>query len=108
MSWWRRRKERKLARAAMHGLFDRAEILARSSLRADHRARADLREYEIVDGEVRVVYFTVVRHPRPYAFSRQFHDVVELYRYDLVAGDVVVHDSVNLTRLRGLDGEGRI
>lgn len=91
----------------MHSLFERSDVLKRSSLRPDHRTRADLRDYELRDGEVEVVYFTVVRHPRPYPFSKQFHEVVELYRYDVTAGEVVVHDSINLTRLRGRDGEGR-
>ena len=88
----------------MSALFDRVDVLDRCSLRTDHRTRADLRDYELdAGGEVRVVYFTVLRHPRPYAFSKQFHAVMELYRYDVFAGEVTVHDSINLTRLRGED-----
>lgn len=102
--WWQRFRERRRVRRVLGALFERDDVLANCSLRADHRTRADLRDYELDGERVAVVYFTVLRHPRPYAFSQQRHEVMELYRYDVEAGEVTVHDSINLTRLRNRDG----
>ena len=50
-----------------------------------------------------MIRFGILRHPRPYAFSRQAHEVIEYYSYDLSGPRIKVDEGVNLTRLRGQD-----
>ena len=47
--------------------------------------------------------FGIVRHPRPYAFSRQSHAVIEYWIWDRAAGTLEVEKGLNLTRRRGED-----
>ncbi len=51
------------------------------------------------DGEILWVRFGILRHPRPYAFSRQSHNVLEYWLYDVREGCLRVEKGVNLTRL---------
>ena len=52
------------------------ELLAGSSLRADHRGRVQILDLSCAPARIG---FGIVRHPRPYHFSKQFHEVVELW-----------------------------
>lgn len=103
--WWRRRQLIRQARSLLRALFADPANLAGTSLRRNHRGRCDLSGLEIEGGELTAFTFRILRHPRPYAFSRQFHEVVESYRYPLPAGPLERGKSINLTRLRGGDGE---
>ncbi len=60
-------------------------------------------DHEEVDGEIAWVRFGIVRHPRPYAFSRQSHAVIEYWFWDRTAGTLKVEKGLNLTRRRGDD-----
>ena len=117
--WWQkvkewceeRRNRRRLARQAhlrMLSLFDDPASLRGTSLRPAHRRRVDLVDFEEESGELKTISFTILRHPRPYPFSRQFHEVMQLYVYDVERGNLRHEKSLNLTRLRGRDGEGDV
>jgi uridine kinase len=108
-AWRERRRRRRLrasARTALRGLFARPDRLRGTSLRPEHASRATLLDFETEGERVTAIAFGILRHPRPHAFSRQFHEVLELYRADL-AGDGPVErvKGVNLSRARGRDGE---
>ncbi len=105
--WWRQRSLRRQAQRLIRDLFGSPERLRESSLRPDQYGRADLKRFETdaSGSQVTVIYFGMIRHPRPYAFSRQAHHVYELYRYECETGVITVHDSVNLTRERGRDSD---
>jgi len=49
------------------------------------------------------IRFGILRHPRPYAFSRQSHQVIEHYLYDVRAGKIERLQGFNVTRSRGED-----
>jgi hypothetical protein len=103
-----RRESRALeleARRELLGAFSRPESLRDTSLRAEHRGRVVLVRYEAEAGRVARVFFTIVRHPRPYAFSRQVHEVLELWRLDIPSGALQRLEGANLSRMRGTDGE---
>ena len=102
--WWRRWRQRRRARRTLGVLFDHPERLAGTSLRPAHRGRVDLVEIEDDGEELRAILFTILRHPRPLPFSRQFHAVMQLYRYDLAAQRVEHVRSLNLSRERGHGG----
>jgi hypothetical protein len=93
------------ARRSLSALFERPERLRGTSLRPEHRSRVLLSGYEVDEGRVARVFFTILRHPRPYPFSRQVHEVVERWRLDLPSFRVERLEGLNLSRLRGSDGE---
>ncbi len=77
-----------------------------SSLRPDHRSRAQLLGFETDGGEVVRVRFGMVRHPQPIRLRGVHHEVLEIYVYDPGAGTVQVVASHNITR-KGAPGEGQ-
>jgi hypothetical protein len=86
-------------------MFHDPAVLRGTSLRPKHATHALLLDFEATPERVTWLEFGIVRHPRPYAFSKQFHEVIEYWRYDVAAGRVARIDSVNLSRRRGTDGE---
>lgn len=111
--WWKRletwydtlKRQRRAVRA-IDDLFDRPEILGTTSLRPHHRGRCVyLRHEETADGRIARVDFGILRHPRPYSFSRQSHKVIEHYRFDVEEGSLERLGGFNLTRKRGLDAD---
>jgi hypothetical protein len=76
--------------------------LAGTSLRPEHRSRTQVLD---VTEDPYVVFFGILRHPRPYSFSRQFHEVVEIWSYEVESGRLERVRGVNLTRARQEDGE---
>lgn len=116
-SWWQRRRRWRQARRLVRDLFDDPQRLTGTSLRPAHRGRVEIVDVQVDvqvddgqvgqagDGDISRIYFTILRHPRPYPFSRQFHAVVQKYCYDVPAGQVRHEQSVNLSRLKGGDGE---
>jgi hypothetical protein len=106
LRWRADRREQKRARELMRSLFDQPELLAKTSLRRDHRGRALYLRHERDDsGQVARVTFGIIRHPRPYPFSRQFHEVLELWTFDIARRTVTRERGVNLSRAKGSDGE---
>ena len=102
---WRRFRLVREARARMRRLFDEPQLLEGTSLRSSHRGRVYLFEIEVREATLVGFMFTILRHPRPYAFSRQFHEVVESYTFDIRSGTLTRGKSLNLSRLKGRDGE---
>jgi len=101
---WRRWREdmarRRAAERALDLLFGDAALLATTSLRPDHRARCQLLDWH--EAPTRIG-FGIVRHPRPYSFSRQRHEVVELWCFEPAARRLERVKGVNLTRASGGD-----
>ncbi len=104
-SWLQKRHFEREARRAVKGVFAAPELLRGTSLGPHHSSRVVLLDHEVANGRVVRAWFGILRHPRPYAFSRQSHKVVELYSYDLRAGSVTRVQGINLTRLRGDDAD---
>ena len=102
-TWLKRRRLEKKARRLLRGLFRDGSLLAGTSLRPKHSSRCVFLDCEARHGELTVIRFGILRHPRPYAFSRQSHEVIEYYRYDLAESRIRVEKGINLTRLRGQD-----
>ena len=102
-AWLGRKSLEKKARAKLRELFQDTALLAGTSLRASHSSRYVFLGCEARNGELAVIRFGILRHPRPYAFSRQAHEVIEYYSYDLSGPRIKVDEGVNLTRLRGQD-----
>jgi hypothetical protein len=102
--WWNapQRRARRLAGRELDRLFSRRDLLAGSSLRADHRARVQILD---LSGAPARIGFGIVRHPRPYHFSRQFHEVVELYVWHVHHERLERVKGINLTRRRRSDGD---
>ena len=104
-SRWQRFLAARRARKMIREMFDDGEILKGTSLRRAHRSRVDLFDFEMRDGDLTRIGFTILRHPRPYAFSSQHHEVVELYRYEPKQRRLRREKSLNLSRVKGRDGE---
>ena len=105
LKWWRdpRRHLRKRARRELNDLFlARRDLLLSTSLRPEHRGRTQILD---VEDEPLTVVFGIVRHPRPYAFSRQFHEVMEVWTYWPEEGRLERIRGHNLSRERGTDGD---
>ena len=104
---WRGWRRRRAAWRHLYSLFDHPERLSGTSLRPQHRGRVDVVELEPDDPDapIEAIQFTILRHPRPYPFSRQYHAVLQLYRYDLAAGALSHVRSLNISRAQGRDGE---
>jgi hypothetical protein len=102
-AWWNspRRRVRRDAERRLDELFADPRRLAGTSLRPDQRSRCQLLDLSHAPQRIG---FGIVRHPRPYPFSRQFHEVVELWLYDVESGALERVKGVNLTRTRGGDG----
>ncbi len=97
------RQERR-ARKELRRILSDPDRLTGTSLRPAHAARADLVGFEDEDGTITRLEFTILRHPRPYPFSRQHHLVAELWRIDLPDGRPERLRGLNLSRLDGGDG----
>ena len=102
-TWLKRRCLEKKARGKLRDAFRDSSLLAGTSLQPHHSGRAVLIDFEALDGELQLIRFGILRHPRPYAFSKQSHEVIEYYRYDTTEPRIKVEEGLNLTRLRGQD-----
>jgi len=100
------KRREKAARALLRDSLRDPRRLAGTSLRPDHASRVMVVRLETApDGRLLGVLFTILRHPRPYAFSRQHHEVLELWRLDAAALRFERLEGANLSRLKGGDGE---
>lgn len=102
-TWLKRRRLEKKARRKLRDAFRDTGLLAGTSLQPHHSGRAVLIDFETLDGELQLIRFGILRHPRPYAFSKQSHEVIEYYRYDITEPRIKVEEGLNLTRLHGQD-----
>ena len=102
-TWLKRRRLEKKARGKLRDAFRDTGLLAGTSLNPHHSGRSVLIDFETRDGELRLIRFGILRHPRPYAFSKQSHEVIEYYRYDITEPRIQVEEGLNLTRLHGQD-----
>lgn len=105
-----RREEKRRGREArrlLRSVLENPARLAGTSLRPEHANRVMVvrHEHAAGDGRLLAVWFTILRHPRPYAFSRQHHEVLELWRLDAPSLALERVEGANLSRLRGGDGE---
>lgn len=105
-----RREEKrrdKEARLVLRSVLKDPTRLAGTSLRPEHANRVMVvrHERDAGDGRLLSVFFTILRHPRPYAFSRQHHEVLELWRLDAATRRLERVEGANLSRLKGGDGE---
>ena len=103
--WLQRLRQARTARKLLAAAFRSPERLRGTSLEPRHAGRWVLLEYELAGSEVAAVRFGILRHPRPYPFSRQSHKVIEVYRYDVAAGRMERLEGRNLTRGRGEDAD---
>lgn len=101
--WLRRRRLERQARKLLRVLFTRPELLRGTSLRPHHSGRCVLTDFEVAEGQLIRIRFGIVRHPRPYAFSRQSHKVIEYYMYDVKTQTLRVVEGHNWTRESGED-----
>ena len=102
-TWLKRRRLEKKARRMLQDLFRDGSLLRGTSLRPRHSSRSVFLGFEACDGELAVIRFGILRHPRPYAFSRQSHEVIEYYTWDLSIPLVKVEEGLYLTELQGQD-----
>jgi hypothetical protein len=104
---WRRWREhasvRRAAERALDRLFQDNSVLAGTSLRPDHRPRCQLLDLSAAPGRIG---FGVVRHPRPYPFSRQRHEVIELWLWTADERRLERVRGINVTRARLDDDAG--
>ncbi len=101
--WIKREHSQREARRLVAEVFRDPALLAGTSLKPRHAARWVLVNHEVDGCRVVRVRFGIVRHPRPYAFSRQSHKVVEYYLYDVAARKLTRLEGRNITKERGED-----
>ena len=114
---WRRKRalERAARKELARALRDPA-MLAGTSLKPHHANRCVFLDFEVQDATseerseenapaVARIWFGILRHPRPYSFSRQSHKVIEQYCYDLRSGNIRIRRGLNLTRRAGRDAD---
>lgn len=109
MKWipahFRRLAEGREARRLVAEVFRRPDLLSGTSLAARHAGRWILHRWEAEGGRPVRIWFGILRHPRPYAFSRQSHKVIETYIYDVPAGKIERIEGFNVTRSEGKDAD---
>lgn len=103
--WFRRRRTFKEARRLLAAAFRDPQILRGTSLQPRHASRWVLLDADAEEGSVVRIRFGILRHPRPYPYSRQCHKVLEHYLYDVKAGRIERLGGLNLTRARGEDAD---
>ncbi len=99
-----RRQEREALRL-LRDLFARPELLQGTSLKPKHRSRAVYVRHEVRADHIATIRFGIIRHPRPYAFSKQVHEVAEFWDYLVEEDKLVRAGGLNLSRRSGGDGE---
>lgn len=102
-SWLERRRREKAVQRLLVAMFESPELLRGTSLKPRHASRAVVVDHRETDGDILCIRFGILRHPRPHPFSRQSHNVIEYWRYDVRARSLRVEKGVNLTRLDGKD-----
>ena len=104
-AWLHERRRAREARRLLAEAFSSPEILRGTSLERRHRSRWVLLDHEARGERIVRIRFGILRHPRPYAFSRQSHKVVERYEYDVEARKITRLAGRNITRESGRDAD---
>jgi hypothetical protein len=104
-AWLRRRRAERAARRLLEEAFRDAALLQGTSLRPRHSSRWVLLDHEVEGDAVVRIRFGILRHPRPYAFSRQSHKVIEDYLYDVRLRKIERLSGLNVTRSEGRDAD---
>ncbi len=103
--YFKDRKFRRQAKKKLLELFESEDLLQGTSLKPHHRGRCDIIELD-TNGDVLTSFvFQILRHPRPHPFSKQHHLVAERWCYRVHEETLERAGSVNLSRLKGRDGE---
>ena len=108
MSWretWHRWRLERQARRLLAELFAQPERLRGTSLKSRHGNRWVLIRVESGATGPERINFGILRHPRPYTFSKQSHKVIEHYCYDVLSGEICRELGHNVTRERGGDAD---
>jgi hypothetical protein len=103
--WWRRRRQEREARRLLAAVFSSPELLRGTSLKQRHASRWILLDFDVEERRVVRIYFGILRHPRPYAFSRQSHKVLEQYLYDVEEPRISRLEGHNISRASGRDAD---
>ena len=103
--WWRRRLREREARRLLNAAFRSPNVLRGTSLKQRHASRWVLLDIETEAGRVVRIRFGILRHPRPYAFSKQSHKVIEHYLYDVAEQRITRIEGHNITRASGRDAD---
>ena len=103
--WWKRRRREKEARHLLAAAFGSPELLRGTSLKPRHASRWVLLDVEVEGDRIVRVRFGILRHPRPYAFSKQSHKVIEHYLYDIDKKRISRLEGHNITRASGRDAD---
>lgn len=103
--WLQRVRTERRARELLAAAFRNPGFLEGTSLRPRHANRCVVQSFDVEDDEIVRIYFGIVRHPRPYAFSRQSHKVLESYVFDVGASRIRRTAGKNLTRAQGRDDD---
>jgi len=101
--WFRRRRLRREAMRQVDEAFASPDVLRGTSLRRRHAARWILIGWEEEGGSMARVDIGIVRHPRPYPFSPQAHEVLETWTYHVAERKFERKGGRNLTRESGED-----
>ena len=108
MGWrdtWRCWRLERQARRELAAVFADPAQLAGTSLKPRHGNRWVLAGVEAGAAGLERIRFGILRHPRPYAFSRQSHKVIEYYCYDVRSRRIERERGHNVTRERGSDAD---
>ncbi len=104
-AWLLRTRTERRARGLLATALGDSRMLSGTSLRRRHANRCVVQSFDVEGEEIVRIYFGIVRHPRPYAFSHQSHKVLESYVYDVAAGTIRRTAGKNLTRASGRDDD---
>lgn len=103
--WLERMRTERRARKLLAAALADPRMLDGTSLRRRHANRCVVQSFDEEGGEIVRIYFGIVRHPRPYAFSHQSHKVLESYVLDVVDRKIRRMAGKNLTRASGRDDD---
>jgi len=103
--WFRRRRLRREAMRQVDEAFASPDVLRGTSLRRRHAARWVLIGWEEDGGRIARVELGIVRHPRPYPFSPQAHQVLETWTYHVSERKFERQAGRNITRESGKDAD---
>ncbi|MAJ29339.1 hypothetical protein CBD41_07970 [bacterium TMED181] len=103
--YFRDRRFRRQAKKILCEIFESEKLLRGTSLKPHHRGRCDIIELDTTGDELTAFVFQILRHPRPHPFSKQHHLVAERWCYRIQEDALERAGSVNLSRLKGRDGE---
>ena len=103
--WFHERRRVREARRLVREALRSPEVCRGTSLKPRHASRTVIIDHEDCNGRIVRVRFGILRHPRPYAFSKQSHKVIEYYAYNVESRTLERMKGLNLTRRAGRDAD---